>query len=148
MQAGARPSNSASSKQQLAALLALLKAETVELQKAKSGSALRRRSLRRRIVPRPRPGRGGGGGGGAAGGGTASAAAAGSGSGGSGGSGGAGANAQPILQTTSTQLVVTVDLDATMQSEAVVHEPVTVELPDGSTVDGQDHAGQSGGADQ
>jgi hypothetical protein len=32
---------------------------------------------------------------------------------------------------------VTVDLDATMQSEAVVHEPVTVEMPDGSTVDGR-----------
>ena len=32
---------------------------------------------------------------------------------------------------------MTVDLDATMQSEAVVREPVTVELPDGSTVDGR-----------
>ena len=49
----------------------------------------------------------------------------------------ASASAQPILQTTSTKLVVTVDLDATMQSEAVVHEPVTVEMPDGSTVDGR-----------
>ncbi|MGZ6570918.1 MAG: peptidoglycan-binding protein [Solirubrobacteraceae bacterium] len=129
-------SNSASSKQQLAALLALLKAETLELQKAKSGSG----SGGGRSgggSSTAAAGRGGGGGGGATGGGTASAAAAGSGSGGSGGSGGAGANAQPILQTTSTQLVVTVDLDATMQSEAVVHEPVTVELPDGSTVDGK-----------
>ena len=33
--------------------------------------------------------------------------------------------------------MVTVDLDATKQSEAVVGEPVTVELPDGSTVDGK-----------
>ena len=45
--------------------------------------------------------------------------------------------AQAILETTSTQLIVTVDLDATKQSEAVVGEPVTVELPDGSTVDGK-----------
>jgi hypothetical protein len=127
--------SSASSKQQLAALLALLKAETLELQNAKSGSG----------TGGGRSGGGsstaaagrGGGGGGAAGGGTASAAAAESASGVSGGSGGASANAQPILQTTSTQLVVTVDLDATMQSEAVVHEPVSVELPNGSTVGGK-----------
>jgi hypothetical protein len=33
--------------------------------------------------------------------------------------------------------VVTVDLDATKQTEAVVNEPVTVELPDGTTVDGK-----------
>jgi hypothetical protein len=33
--------------------------------------------------------------------------------------------------------VVTVDLDATKQSEAVVGEPVTVELPDGTTVGGK-----------
>jgi hypothetical protein len=126
----------ASSKQQLAALLALLKAETLELQKAKSGSgAGGGRSGGGSSTAAS--GRGGGGGGGAAGGGTASAAAAGSGSGSGSGSGGAGANAEPILQTTSTQLVVTVDLDATMQSEAVVHEPVTVELPDGSTVNGK-----------
>ncbi len=45
--------------------------------------------------------------------------------------------AQAILQTTSTQEVVTVQLDATKQSEAVVGEPVTVELPDGSTVNGK-----------
>lgn len=45
--------------------------------------------------------------------------------------------AQAILGTTSTQLVVTVDLDATKQSEAVAGEPVTVELPDGSTVEGK-----------
>jgi hypothetical protein len=33
--------------------------------------------------------------------------------------------------------VVTVDLDATKQTEATIGEPVTVELPDGSTVDGK-----------
>jgi hypothetical protein len=32
---------------------------------------------------------------------------------------------------------VTVDLDASKQSEAVVGAPVTVEMPDGSTVDGK-----------
>jgi hypothetical protein len=41
------------------------------------------------------------------------------------------------METTSTQEVVTVDLDATKQSEAVVGEPVTVELPDGSNVNGK-----------
>ena len=41
------------------------------------------------------------------------------------------------MQTSSTQLVVTVDLDATKQSEAVVGEPVTVQLPNSSTVDGR-----------
>jgi hypothetical protein len=56
-------------------------------------------------------------------------------SGGSGGSGGP-ASATPVLQTTSTQLVVTVDLDASKQSEAKVGEPVTIELPAGNTVSG------------
>ena len=51
----------------------------------------------------------------------------------SGGGGGAGA----ILQTTSNQLVVTVDLDATKQSEAIVGAPVTVQLPSGNTVNGE-----------
>jgi hypothetical protein len=41
------------------------------------------------------------------------------------------------MQTTSTQEVVTVNLDATKQSEAVVGEPVTVQLPDSTTVDGK-----------
>jgi len=41
------------------------------------------------------------------------------------------------MQTTSTKLVVTVDLDATKQSEAVVGGPVTVQMPDGTTQDGK-----------
>ncbi|HWC87777.1 MAG TPA: peptidoglycan-binding domain-containing protein [Solirubrobacteraceae bacterium] len=53
------------------------------------------------------------------------------------GSGNGGGTATPILSTTSTNLVVTVDLDATKQSEAKAHEPVTVQLPDGSTVNGR-----------
>jgi hypothetical protein len=47
------------------------------------------------------------------------------------------ASATAILSTTSTNLVVTVQLDATKQSEAKLHEPVTVQLPDGSTVNGK-----------
>ncbi len=46
------------------------------------------------------------------------------------------AGATPILQTTSTRLVVTVDLAASSQSEANVGEPVTVEMPAGVTVNG------------
>jgi peptidoglycan hydrolase-like protein with peptidoglycan-binding domain len=57
-----------------------------------------------------------------------------SGSNNNGGGGGAGT---PILETTSTRLTVTVDLDASKQSEAKVGEPVTVEMPSGSTVNGR-----------
>jgi hypothetical protein len=42
-----------------------------------------------------------------------------------------------VLQTTSNQEVVTVNLDATKQTEAVVGEDVTVQLPNSSTVDGK-----------
>jgi hypothetical protein len=52
-------------------------------------------------------------------------------------SSGSGGSASAILQTTSTQLIVTVDLDATKQSEAKVGENVTVEMPAGNTVDGE-----------
>ncbi len=51
------------------------------------------------------------------------------------GSGG-GAAATAILQTSSTQLIVTVDLSASSQSEAKLGAPVTVQLPSGKTVDG------------
>lgn len=50
--------------------------------------------------------------------------------------GGAAASAAPVLQTTSTHLVVTVDLDASKQSEATVGESVTVEMPAGNNVGG------------
>jgi hypothetical protein len=40
------------------------------------------------------------------------------------------------MTTSSTQLVVTVDLDATKQSEAKVGEKVTVEMPGGNTAGG------------
>jgi multidrug efflux system membrane fusion protein len=51
--------------------------------------------------------------------------------------GGGGGSASAILQTTSTQLIVTVDLDASLQSEATVGEHVTVEMPAGNTVNGK-----------
>jgi hypothetical protein len=41
------------------------------------------------------------------------------------------------MQTSSTQLVATVDLDATKQSEAKVGEQVQVELPNGTYVNGR-----------
>ena len=44
--------------------------------------------------------------------------------------------ATPILQTTSTRLIVTVDLAASSQSEARVGEQVAVEMPAGNVVDG------------
>jgi hypothetical protein len=53
------------------------------------------------------------------------------------GSGGSGANPVAILQTTSTKLVVTVDLSASSQSEAVVGEHVMVQLPNNSMVNGR-----------
>jgi hypothetical protein len=55
----------------------------------------------------------------------------------SGSSSGDAAPAQAVLETASTKLVVSVQLNATMQSEAVVGERVSVELPDGSTVGGR-----------
>jgi Putative peptidoglycan binding domain len=129
----------------LSALLALLKAETAELKSghggagASSGSSSVGRSGGAGESSGGRAAGGGGtaGAGGAAGGGGSAAAGGGGASGSASGSGSAGASAQAILQTTSTQLVVTVDLDATKQTEAVIGEPVTVELPDGSTVDGK-----------
>ena len=47
------------------------------------------------------------------------------------------APAQAVLETASTKLVVSVQLNATNQSEAIVGERVGVELPDGSTVGGR-----------
>jgi len=48
-----------------------------------------------------------------------------------------GGSASAILQTTSTHLVVTVDLDASLQSEAAVGEHVKVEMPAGNAVSGR-----------
>jgi hypothetical protein len=59
-----------------------------------------------------------------------------SGSGNSGGGGGGGTSATAVLSTSSTKLVVTVDLGASSQSEATIGERVTVEMPNGSTAGG------------
>jgi hypothetical protein len=130
-----------------AVLLALLKAETLELKKslAASGSTGRTGTSTGLTGGGSRGGGGGGGssgnsGSGGGGGGGFSAASGGGTSSGasSGGSSGSGAaSAEEILQTTSTQVIVSVDLDATKQSEATVGEPVTVEMPNGKTLDGK-----------
>ncbi len=170
---GGTGSTSVTSKQTLAALIALLKAETLLLQRSASSTGKTGGSSSSGVSGGGR-GAGGGtagtgassgtgssGGGGSTRGGSASGGSGGSASGGSGGSasggsasggstssgstssgsgsGGSasGGSAQAILQTTSTQPVVTVDLDATKQSEAVVGQPVTVELPSGGTVEGK-----------
>ena len=62
-------------------------------------------------------------------------AGSGVGSGGSSGSGGGAPTA--VLQTSSTRLVATVDLPASSQSEAVVGQHVTVEMPNSATVGGR-----------
>lgn len=149
-----------STEAQLKALEALLKAETAELRKqggsaaggaggsgATAGGGSARGGSSGATGSRAGAGAGAAAGSGSGGGsGSASASGSGSGSGagpGSGSGSGAGsgsasgAGAEAILQTSSTKLVVTVDLDATKQSEAVVGEPVTVELPNGTTVDGK-----------
>jgi hypothetical protein len=46
-------------------------------------------------------------------------------------------DATAIMQTSSDHLIVTVDLAASAQSEAVVGEPVTVEMPSANTVSGR-----------
>jgi hypothetical protein len=48
-----------------------------------------------------------------------------------------GGSAVAVLATSSTKLVVTVDLGASVQSEATIGEKVTVEMPDGSTQNGK-----------
>ena len=50
---------------------------------------------------------------------------------------GAGGSASPLLQTTSTRQIVTVNLDASKQSEATVGEKVSVEMPTGIAVTGK-----------
>ena len=120
----------------LAALLALLKAETLELQKSRTAASTGAAASSAASAARSATSSRASGLSSVAGSGAASGSSGGSASGGSSAATGA-ATAQAILQTTSTQLVVSVNLDATKQSEAVVGEPVTVQMPDGSTVDGK-----------
>jgi hypothetical protein len=110
----------------LAALTALLKVEEAQL-KAEAAQLKAQRGASS----------GSPGGGGKSGSGSSDAGTSSRSSGDSGSSGGSGASAQAILQTTSTRLVVTVDLSASSQSEAAVGEHVTVEMPAGNTVEGK-----------
>ncbi len=109
----------------LAALLALLKAETAQL-KAETAQ-LRAAEAASHASKSPS--------GSSAKGSKSPKSSSGGGSAG-GGSGSGGASASPILQTSSTHLIATVDLDASKQSEAKVGEKVTVEMPSRSTVGG------------
>jgi hypothetical protein len=113
----------------LAALVALLKAEVEELRSQHSppssgqgGRAPSSGSPSGGTNPDAPPRNGNGNGG--------------NGSGNGNGSGG-GASPQVVLQTTSTHLVVTVDLSATSQSEATVGQHVTVVMPSGDSVAGR-----------
>ena len=122
------PSTHGSGSLSLAALMALLRAETAQLQAAIAAAHAPSRSNSGSSSPKS----------------SGSAPR-------SGNSGGAGT---AILQTTSTKLVVTVDLNATLQNEATLGEHVTVEMPSGGTMNGrvtavssvaQSSAGGSGG---
>ena len=126
--------------QSLKALIALLKAEIAELKAEKSGPSSSGSSSGPSGSSNSGGGSSGGGksGGGGSGGGSSRRWRLGRwrfGGGASGGGGGGGSTA--VLETTSTQLVVTVDLDASKQSEAKVGEKVTVEMPNGGTVNGK-----------
>jgi hypothetical protein len=125
-----------SSSAQLKALIALLRAEIAELKNSHSSSGAGSGAGGKSGAGASSNGSRGGGGSPGGGSGSGGSGSGGSGASGSGSSGGGG-TAQAVLQTTSTQEVVTVQLDATKQSEAVVGEQVSVQLPDGSTVPGR-----------
>jgi hypothetical protein len=134
------PSKKPSNPSEEAVLLALLKAETLALKKQLSSSSTSAsgRSSAGGTTSAAASGAsrsgGSGGGGGASSGGSSSAT--GGSSSASGGSS-AGGTATAILQTTSNQSIVVVNLDASKQSEAVVGEPVTVQMPNGNTINGK-----------
>ena len=118
------PSNS-----ELLALIKLLQAEIAEMRSSRSSSA-------GSGSPSASASRSSSSGGSNKSGSSSSGGAGSSSSAGGAGSSGGG-TATAVLQTTSTSKVVTVQLDATKQSEAVQGEPVTVELPDGTAVNGK-----------
>jgi hypothetical protein len=124
----------------IAALIALLKTESAEL-KAESAQLKAAQAASRSKSKPGSPGAssrsGNNGGGGNSGGGGGNSGGSGAGGAGGGNFGGGGGNATALLQTSSTQLVATVDLDASKQSEAKVGEKVTVEMPAGNTVNGR-----------
>lgn len=115
---GHKPTSSSSS-QSLQGLTALLKAEAAQLKAATAALKAAKTSASSSGHPRSSKSS------------SSSAKSSSSSSSSSGGS------ASAILQTNSTQLIVTVGLDAAKQSEAKVGENVTVEIPAGNTVDGK-----------
>jgi hypothetical protein len=119
------PHHHAPSTQTLAALLALLKAETAQLKAAEAQlRAARSNPIETgRNVPKA--------------GNTPSASVPPTDGSGNLGAATGGGSATPVLATSSTQLVVTVQLDPSKQSEAKVGRPVTVEMPSGNTVPGR-----------
>jgi hypothetical protein len=126
-----------SSAQQLAALLALLRAETAQLnKKGSAGSGNPSSGTPSSGTPASGSSSPSSSGTGSSGKGSSGAGSTGSGS--SNPSAGSGASpGTAVMTTTSTQLIVTVNLDASSQSEAVVGAPVQVEMPNGSNVNGR-----------
>ncbi|HTX32192.1 MAG TPA: peptidoglycan-binding domain-containing protein [Solirubrobacteraceae bacterium] len=120
----------------ISALLALLKAETAQLKAATAelrAAAAASHSAKKPTGSSPKSGSGSK----PSGGGSSNSSGTSDSGGANADAGGAnGGSATPILQTSSTQLVATVDLDASKQSEAKVGEKVGVEMPSGTTVTG------------
>ncbi len=140
---GGRPGNpnrGATSGETLAALTALLKAESAQL-RAQAAQLKAERAAASGGHRNSANINGGGSGKSGSGspstsGGSGSPSTSG-GSGDSSSSGSTGGSGQAVLQTTSTHLVVTVDLAASSQREAKVGERVTVEMPAGNIVNGR-----------
>lgn len=134
------PSKKPTTPSEEAVLLALLKAETLALKKQLGSSSSTSASGRSSAggtgsaAASGASGRSSGSGGSAASSGGASSATGGS---SSAGGASAGGSATAILQTTSNESIVVVNLDASKQSEAVVGEAVTVQMPNGNTVNGK-----------
>ena len=121
-----KPKSHAKTQTTLPALLALLKAETAQLQAAAAQLQAAAAQLRAAQLDSTNPGNGaprsiGG-------------SPAPSNNSPRSGSGNGDGSATAILTTSSTELVVTVELDPSKQSEAKVGEPVTVEMPSGKSV--------------
>jgi hypothetical protein len=141
---GGTPAQSGASTPTLLALIALLRAEVAELKAAQRSAAGGSTTSRSATTGAGAGGTSGtsGGSGGTRSSGAPTAAAGSSGASSAGAGGGSSsatgaAAAQAVLSTTSTQLVATVPLDASKQSEAVLQAPVTVQMPDGSSVNGR-----------
>jgi len=142
--AGAGGAGGAGGTPSLAALLALLKAQSEQLKAEEQQLAAEQHGQGN--SPSSGSGKGGSGGSGSSKGGGSGSGGSGANGGGSGGTGGggtgggsgaSGSTGVAVLQTSSPHLVVTVDLDASLQSEAKVGERVTVQLPAGNTVNGK-----------